>query len=123
MGCLTRLLAGWWQSWVTSQVAKMVNPHGSISGVAILTNRHLYFHPDRNVPANDQFKGQSSYTWKDKKWRLDRITEVHGRRHLLRSCALELYFTDAHEVFLAFQVGRSAHTSLGLGCCSSIMAM
>jgi neurobeachin-like protein 1/2 len=34
--------------------------------------------------------------------RLDRITEVHGRRHLLRSCALEVYFTDAHEVFIAF---------------------
>jgi hypothetical protein len=45
--------------------------------------------------------------------RLDRITEVHGRRHLLRSCALEFYFTDAHEIFLAFHTSKERASFYG----------
>ena len=96
------------QAWMTAQVVKLVNAYGSAQGKVILTNQSLYFHPDRDIEAGgeSETKGGFTYIWKDKKWRLDRITEVHGRRHLLRACALEVYFSDAHEVFLAFPTAK-----------------
>lgn len=46
--------------------------------------------------------------------RLNRVTEVHGRRFLLRNCALEVYFSDAHEVFLAFPTPKDRGACVGL---------
>lgn len=39
------------------------------------------------------------------RWRLSRLTEVHGRRFMLRAQALELFFSDSHELFLNFAGG------------------
>ena len=36
------------------------------------------------------------------RWRLDKLVEVHNRRYLLRSTALELFFEDKTNIFVAF---------------------
>ena len=41
----------------------------------------------------------------NRRWRLNRLTEVHGRRFMLRAQALELFFADAHELFINFNEG------------------
>ena len=41
----------------------------------------------------------------DRRWRLSRLTEVLGRRYMLRAQALELFFSDSHELFLNFSGG------------------
>jgi hypothetical protein len=58
----------------------------------------------------------------DKRWYLDRVTELYGRRYLSQNCAIELFFANAEEVFLAFpsfhelakffKILRSQHTPL-----------
>ena len=30
----------------------------------------------------------------DKKWRLNRLTDIHGRRYMLKAQAVELFFAD-----------------------------
>ena len=48
---------------------------------------------------------QGSTDVNDRRWRLSRLTEVHGRRYILRAQALELFFSDSHELFLNFLEG------------------
>ena len=42
-----------------------------------------------------------------KRWALLELSEVHGRRYLLRSTALELFFRDTTNVFLVFPSERA----------------
>lgn len=69
-----------------------------VGGVVLLTNKCLYFHSRKRV-------GGLAVTSKpivDQRWHLDRLNEAYGRRYLLQNCAIELFFTDAPELFLAF---------------------
>jgi len=73
-------------------------------GRLLLTTHGLYFHPtgdDINVMTKERFVREE----KDQRWRLSRLTEVHGRRYMLRAQALEMFFSDTHELFVSFSGG------------------
>eukprot|EP00980_Cylindrotheca_fusiformis_P005609 scaffold1184_cov132-Cylindrotheca_fusiformis.AAC.30 len=79
-----------------------------VEGNLLLTTHGLYFHQTsdgKNVVTKDSTKISSSEEANDRRWRLSRLTEVHGRRFMLRSQALELFFSGSHELFLNFASG------------------
>lgn len=77
-------------------------------GRLLLTTHGLYFNQTGQVfsvmtkqPIDEaDHSGPSS-----RRWRLSRLTEVHGRRFMLRAQALELFFSDSHELFMNFEGG------------------
>ena len=69
-----------------------------ISGVLVLTSKALYFHPTKIVGGLSTNKKPLS----DHRWLIDRLLEAYGRRFLLKNCAIELFFSDAPEVYFAF---------------------
>jgi hypothetical protein len=84
-----------------------------IEGKLLLTTHGLYFHQigdEISVMAKESIgepegsRGTSS-EGNDRRWRLSRLTEVLGRRYMLRAQALELFFSDSHELFLNFSGG------------------
>lgn len=70
-----------------------------LAGSLLLTNKALYFHPKKRVGG---YSVQES-EFKDKKWKLDKLVEIYGRRYLLQNCAIELFFADKPEVYMSFQ--------------------
>lgn len=76
-----------------------------VEGNLVLTTHGLYFHQigeATNVVSKESISSEEST---DRRWRLGRLTEVHGRRYMLRSQALELFFSGSHELFLNFLNG------------------
>lgn len=69
-----------------------------LTGILLLTNKFLYFHPVKQT--GGLLTGKPFY---DSRWHLDRLIEVQGKRYLLQNCAIELYFIDSPEVFFAFK--------------------
>jgi hypothetical protein len=69
-----------------------------VSGVLILTNKALYFHPDKVIGG----LATNSKPLDDKRFYIDRLLEAYGRRFLLQNCAIELFFIDTPELFFAF---------------------
>lgn len=79
-----------------------------VEGNLLLTTHGIYFHETsdgKNVVTKESAKKSSSEEANDRRWRLSRLTEVHGRRYMLRSQALELFFSGSHELFLNFANG------------------
>lgn len=66
----------------------MVKPSCAVQGTLILTARYLFF-----------LSGQH----RKLRWRLDCLTSLRGRRYLLRRTALEFFFVNRREVFIAFE--------------------
>jgi len=77
----------------------------TVAGSVILTNKCLYFHSRKHM--GGLAVTQQPFT--DKCWHLDRIVEAYGRRYLLQNCAIELFFIDAVELFLAFKSMSELH--------------
>jgi PH domain associated with Beige/BEACH len=81
-----------------------------VEGKVLLTTHGLYFHQfseeinaiTREAVENVEGTGVDT---KDKRWRLARLTEVHGRRFMHRHQAIELFFSDNHELLLNFPGG------------------
>lgn len=69
-----------------------------IQGTVLLTNKYVYFHPKRRIGGFTVLPD----AFKDKRWRLDRLIESYGRRYLLQNCAVELFFADNMDLFIAF---------------------
>jgi hypothetical protein len=85
-----------------------------IEGKLLLTTHGLYFHQigdEISVMSKDAIGGNAENSrvaisvGNDRRWRLSRLTEVLGRRYMLRAQALELFFCDSHELFLNFSGG------------------
>lgn len=74
--------------------ATRVLREGSLSGVVYLFEESLVF---RSAEATEA-------------WRLERLTQLHLRRDLLQPQAVELFWADLPEVFLAFQGIRERQT-------------
>jgi len=77
-------------------------------GRLLLTTHGLYFNQTGQVisvmtkqPIDEADRSGPS----SQRWRLSRLTEVHGRRFMLRAQALELFFSDSHELFMNFEGG------------------
>jgi hypothetical protein len=101
-----------------------------VEGKLLLTTHGLYFHQvgDEIIimtkePVDSTESANSDA--KDRRWRLTRLTEVHGRRFMLRPQALELFFSDSHELFLNFPVGNKErdrfHAKLRNSCKVCVM--
>jgi hypothetical protein len=91
-----------------------------VAGTLILTNRCIYFHYKKRLgglgiakissqqqPSSSNVHPDGTTTThhliqSDKRWYLDRLTEAYGRRYLSQNCAIELFFANSEEVFLAF---------------------
>lgn len=88
----------------------IVSLQSFVEGKVLLTTHGLYFHQ-----CGDEFNGitrepvettsMPTTEAKDRRWRLSRLTEVHGRRYMLRPQALELFFSDCYELLLNFPAG------------------
>lgn len=84
-----------------------------VEGKLLLTTHGIYFHQtgkEINTVTKDVFTdsgpSQQSAIEQDRRWRLSRLKEVHGRRYMLRAQALELFFSDCNELFLNFSSGH-----------------
>jgi hypothetical protein len=82
-----------------------------VEGKLLLTTHGIYFHQlgeeinsITKEPINKSTDGPDSDS-KDRRWRLTRLTEIHGRRFMLRPQALELFFCDKNELLLNFAGG------------------
>ena len=75
-----------------------------LSGTVLLTNRNIYFHPKKRTGGflvkPDEFR--------NKRWRLSKMTECYGRRYLLQNCGIELFFSDSPELFFAFNTHKES---------------
>jgi hypothetical protein len=81
-----------------------------IEGKVLLSTHGLYFlqtSDEINGITKDKIQTEQSSTLekRGRRWRLSRLTEVHGRRYMLRHQALELFFTNSHELLLNFPSG------------------
>jgi hypothetical protein len=81
-----------------------------VEGKLLLTSHGLYFRQigeETNTITRKAVDAAeaSIMEGKDRRWRLARLTEVHGRRYMLRPQALELFFADGHELLLNFPTG------------------
>ena len=80
-------------------------------GNLLLTTHGIYFkqygHTTNVMTKETDTKSgeEDAFEHKDMRWRLSRLTEVHGRRFMLRAQAIELFFSDSHELFLNFTSG------------------
>lgn len=79
-----------------------------VGGKILLTTHGLYFHQiddEISVMTKEPINSVEGSDSKDRRWRLTRLTEIHGRRYMLRPQALELFFSDSHELLLNFPGG------------------
>lgn len=77
-------------------------------GRLLLTTHGLYFNQTGktiSVMTKQPLDDGGDLGPSSQKWRLSRLSEVHGRRFMLRAQALELFFSDSHELFMNFEGG------------------
>ena len=87
-------------------------------GEILLTSHGIYFRPsgqDLDVMTKESLGKESAYgdqedeekggaLGSNRRWRLSRLREVHGRRYMLRPSAIELFFVDmSSPLFINFQ--------------------
>ena len=82
-----------------------------VEGELLLTNHCIYFRKmgdEIDVMTQEPIpeEGEDKTEFEERRWRLNRLIEVHIRRYMLRSQALELFFADTHELFVNFSNGR-----------------
>jgi len=87
----------------------VVSLQSYVTGKLLLTTHGLYFRQtgeEMSVMTKERVEGSDAATEnRDRRWRLARLTEIHGRRYLLRQQAIELFFSDCHELFINFPGG------------------
>lgn len=80
--------------------ARLVLLEQTLSGAALLTNKHLFFHPES--VSGGVIVEPEDLAFKTRRWVLECLQETFGRRYLLKNCGIELFFADSPEVFIAF---------------------
>jgi WD40 repeat protein len=65
----------------------------------LLTNKCLYYHV---LSIENVEEGGEPPSFEDTRWRLDKLTEMYGRRNMQRKCAIELFFLDQPEALFVF---------------------
>lgn len=92
-------------------LVNLVTTQTILIGELVLTTHSLYFRPTedpisvmtKEVVTASKINSLSSS--EGSRWRLNRLTEVHERRFMLRKQAIELFFADTHELFINFCEG------------------
>ena len=81
-----------------------------VEGKLLLSTHGLYFlqtSGEINVMTKEAIEADetAAVEKRARRWRLSRLTEIHGRRYMLRPQALELFFSNCHELLLNFPTG------------------
>jgi hypothetical protein len=88
---------------------QIVTVDAVVEGQIVLSTHNLYFRPTNdpiNVVTKEKADSKGNQViFDDGRWRLSRLQQVHGRRFMLRSQAIELFFADTHQLFLNFCTG------------------
>ena len=79
----------------------LVTLRSNTKGTLLLSSHNLYFHQTGEV-IDVMTREKVDIPTQDKKWKLNRLTDIHGRRYMLKGQALELFFADMRGVFIAF---------------------
>jgi len=89
--------------------ATVVKLQTIIEGKLLLTSHAIYFRAtgdETSVISREAVTHRKDDPdRRNSRWRLNRLTEVHGRRFMLRAQALELFFADTKELFINFAGG------------------
>lgn len=85
----------------TFQNVLIVTLQHNTKGTLLLTSQNLFFHQTGDV-IDVMTREKVERPTQDRKWKLNRLTDIHGRRYMLKAQALELFFVDMHGVFIAF---------------------
>ena len=78
-----------------------------VEGRLLVTTDSLYFLPSSaeiNIMTKESTE-RSEMDNKGKRWKLTQLTEIHGRRYLLKHQAIELFFADQTDLLLNFPAG------------------
>lgn len=85
----------------------IVTLQSTIEGTLLLTTQNMYFH--QTGDSVDVFTKESirkvDNERQDQKWKLNRLTDIHGRRFMLKAQAVEFFFADMKGLFLTFGGG------------------
>jgi hypothetical protein len=88
----------------TFESVLIVTLQTNTTGILLLTSQNLYFHQTGeviDVMTREKVETECG-AFQDRKWKLSRLTDVHGRRYMLKAQALELFFADMRGLFVAF---------------------
>ena len=97
---------------------EMVTVAAVCAGTLEITRTCLSFIPDparselRKTPRDDA-AALALLCSEKRSWAADELTQIHGRRYLLRDTALELFFTSDPPVFLNFPIPQEVHQAGG----------
>ena len=84
----------------------MVTLENTFQGDLLLTTHHIYF---RKIDGVNVITKESLIPPEESRFarfKLSRVSEIYGRRYMLRSQALEIFFVDGQELFLNFLEGH-----------------
>ncbi|GAX27124.1 hypothetical protein FisN_13Lh328 [Fistulifera solaris] len=127
---------GWAKNYIWSHGESVVgrfNPvmiislQSYVEGTLLMTTDSLYFLPSSaeiNIMTKESVERLDADSGKGKRWKLTQLTEIHGRRYLLRHQAVELFFADMTDLLLNFPSGPRErdrfHTKLRSYCKSKM---
>lgn len=83
----------------------IVSLQSTMEGKLLLTTQNIYFHQTEDaldVFTKQPVKRDDESPRQDLKWKLSRLTDIHGRRYMLKAQGLELFFADMKGLFLKF---------------------
>ncbi len=94
-----------------------------VEGTLLMTTDSLYFLPSSgevNIMTKESIERSESDNSRGKRWKLTQLTEIYGRRYLLKHQAVELFFADLTDLLLNFPSGPRErdrfHTKLRSYC-------
>ena len=76
-----------------------------IEGVVLLTTHSIYFHQTGDVidvMTKEKIDAEGKKPKQNRRWKLNQMTDVHGRRYMMKAQGLELFFSDMQGLFLKF---------------------
>lgn len=93
-----------------------------IEGVVLLTSHSIYFHQTGDVidvMTKEKIEKEGKKPKPNRRWKLNQLTDVHGRRYMMKAQGLELFFSDMQGLFLKFNGVKdrdSFHSKLRSNC-------
>jgi hypothetical protein len=76
-----------------------------IEGIVLLTSHSIYFHQTGDVidvMTKEKVDADEKKPKPNRRWKLNQLTDVHGRRYMMKGQGLELFFSDMRGLFLKF---------------------
>ena len=93
-----------------------------IEGVVLLTTHSIYFHQTGDVidvMTKEKMDKEGKKPKQNRRWKLNQMTDVHGRRYMMKAQGLELFFSDMQGLFLKFDGAKDRdlfHSKLRSNC-------